>query len=262
VEKLVAVTKIQRPNDQTGNTLVDTSLGRIDDIRPLHKFGANENLAQNVQAHVWSGTGSWVAPTTARIHQISSTDVDDTGAGTGAQQVTIWGISSFLETEDSEVITLNGTTDVPTTKAWAVIHRMSVTRHGAAGPNQGLITAVADTDATTTARIEIGEGQTQMAVYGFGHRQSILLTNYFGSIGRSATAAVDLKLYVVNDPINYPNVKILKHQIGLDTNGTTHAAHHFTPPFPIQGPGIICLEAVASANGATVAGGFDAFLYK
>jgi hypothetical protein len=251
------VRKIAPFDGTLGNFQANIALGLIPGLRGINKFGANASFAQGVQETIWTGGATWVPPTQARIHQVKSTVATDTAAGTGARTVTLYGIDDWSETEATETVTLNGTTNVPTTRAWYSIHRMVVTTHGTASANAGVITATADTDATITARIEIGEGQSQMAVYCFGARDKVLVHDYFASMGRSATAAADVKMYLVDDPRNAPAVKILKHQIGLDTGGSTHAGHKFDPPLVIQGPGCLVLEAIASANGASISGGFD-----
>ncbi len=79
-------------------------------------------------------------------------------------------------------------------------------------------------------------------------------------MGRSATAAADLNLYFRPDPKNSPTIKVLKHNIGLDTGGSTHAMHNFSPFTVFNGPGILCLEAVCSANGASISAGLEAYI--
>lgn len=251
------VRKTQHAGPGIGTFLGSVALGLIPGLKGVNKFGANASFAQNIQESIWTGGGIWVPPTQARVHQIASTSTSDTAGGVGARAVTLYGITNWSETEVSETVILNGTTNVPTTLLFLSVHRMVVSSHGVTSANVGLITATADTDATVSARVEIGEGQSQMAIYSFGARDRVMIQNYFASMGRSATAAADVKMYLVDDPRNSPSVKVLKHQIGLDTGGSTHVSHHFDPPLVIQGPGCLILEAVASANGASISGGFD-----
>lgn len=71
---------------------------------------------------------------------VVSSNANDTAAGTGAQQITIYWMDATGVTKGSEVVTLNGTTVVnlaTTTKAF--IEKILVTRGGSGGVNAGII---------------------------------------------------------------------------------------------------------------------------
>jgi len=130
----------------------------------VNKFGSNPDIDTAAEESIWANGGLYVWPTAARIHDIVSDSTDDAAAGTGARTVFIEGIGADGK-EQTETVTLNGTTDVPTTKTWLAINRMVVLTAGTGGKNAGVITATAQTDSTVSANIAIGINQTQLACF-------------------------------------------------------------------------------------------------
>lgn len=79
-----------------------------------YNFGRNTNV-DNVMVDLWEGpTGGYVFPTTAQQMSVVSTDSNDTAAGTGARQIHIHYLDNNY-VEQSETVTLNGTTATLTT---------------------------------------------------------------------------------------------------------------------------------------------------
>ena len=157
--------------------LFEVGMGRVAGHTMVHKFGRNPDCDQAGSAtivpvgrDIWdlgiAGASQWVPPTTARTHQLASSDDEDGGAGTdtGALTIRIWGLSATWA-EQTEDITLNGTTNVPTASTYANIHRMQVLTTGSAQRNLGNITATADTDTTVTAQVSADMGSTLMTQY-------------------------------------------------------------------------------------------------
>ncbi|GAF77034.1 unnamed protein product [marine sediment metagenome] len=241
--------------------------GRKDGYKAINKFGFNGVIASGVTADIWShgqtgGVLIWVAPTAARTHTIASTDADDTSGGNGARTVKVYGLTSWDLTETSETVTMNTASPPVTTNSYVIIHRMKVITSGgavAAGVNQGVITATATGDATVTAQIEIGEGQTEMAIYGIPSIETL----YIGEMGLTmnkaggAAGLIDVDLHVNQEPDSQLKSFIHKHHIGLITVGTSAITVPFHPPKAIAGPAIIKMQATSSASSLSVSGWFN-----
>ena len=97
---------------------------------------------------------------------VASSSANDTSAGTGARQVTIYYLDSTGAGPFEEVVTLNGTTYVDTTATdICFINRMVVTSAGSTLTNAGTITLKAATvgGGATIGTITAGDKQTMWA---------------------------------------------------------------------------------------------------
>ena len=252
-----------------GDYFQDIPEGRVPGESGVNKFGrcadADSGAATDVHdgANSTDGVVTWAAPTQARTHNLASTSTDDDGdpVGTGAQTVRLYGLVDWDTAEVSEVIIMDGTTNVPTVNAYVIIHRIKVLTWGSAGPNVGVITATAATDGTVTAQINAGEGQTQMAVYGIPSIQHFNMIQYYATTNKAVTsmgAEVKLKAnqYCDNELLGF----VTKHTKGLVTTGTSDGSHHFNPYNRFDGPAIIKIEVTTTVNNSTIDAGFDGVL--
>lgn len=243
-----------------GNPSLDIPQGNVTGVSSVNKFGYNADIQAAADEDIWTGGGIWVAPTQARIHQIASTDAADTSAGAGAKTVRVYGLTDWDTAEVNEDITMDGETDVPTSNAYVIIHRMKVLTAGTSGPNAGAITATADTDATVTARIEISDGQTLMAIYGVPSTQNFYMTNAVVGIQKTTAGSVDCRLLVNQEPGDNATTFLCKQVLSVSSTGLTTLVRRFEPYFRFDGPCIIKLKVGASANNTGVDGGFDGIL--
>ncbi len=94
--------------------------GLIPGCNTVNKFGLAEDADSGVITDIWDGANAadglvtWVAPTQARIHDISASSADDDGSpvGTGAHTIRVRGLASWTTgTEITEDVTLNGLTN-------------------------------------------------------------------------------------------------------------------------------------------------------
>jgi hypothetical protein len=232
----------------------------------VNKFGRTTNADSADPTDVHDGANAtddvaiWVAPTTARTHQIKSSQAADDGdpVGVGARTIRIYGLTSWDTAEVSEDITLNGITNVATVNQYVIIHRMKVLTSGATSINVGNITATADTDTTVTAQINAGNGQTLMAIYGVPSVKTAYITGYYTSALKSAAALRVAVALLVNENPNAQRTNFLtKHTLGIDTTGNSYFHHKFEPYKEIKGPAIIKIQANASADNTDVSAGFD-----
>lgn len=253
---------------------LEAAKGNIPEVSTINKYGQNKEIDSGVTADIWSGgrtlgalpAGSsllWVAPTAAAKHDITSTSTSDDGdpVGVGARTVRVFGLPDWDTAEINELITMNGTGDVETANDYVIIYRMKVETKGATGVNVGTITATAKSPSATTvtARIEVGTGQTLMAVYGIPSTQDMCLTQYKAAIKKGVTAAASVDVLLLVNPT--PATELLnflcKDTLGLLTQGTSALITPFDPPKVIEGPAIIKIQAVSSTNDMSVSAGFD-----
>lgn len=260
------VTPVQKPRD----FFLEVSRGRIPGMSAVQKFGRTTNADAAVATDAWDRANAtdnqaiWVAPTAARIHQIVSASASDDGdpAGVGAQTIRIWGLTGWDAEEVSEDIILNGTTDVPTVNAYVIIHRMKAMTWGSSGPNVGNITATADTDATVTAMILAGLGQTRMAIYGFPSTQTLYIEQMAASIDSASAAGVKINIRLLENPIPDSVLTgfIRSRTFAVDDNGTSEFTREFDLPLEFPGPHIIKLEVLADKANTDASASFSAVL--
>lgn len=247
--------------------MLEIPAGNVPGKTSIEKFGRATNLDTNTDTDIWDRANAtddqaiWVAPTTARTHDIVSTSTDDDGSpvGDGARTVEISGLTAWNTAETSEVITMNGTTDVPTASAYVIIHRMEVLTKGATDVNVGVITATAQTDGTVTAQINAGQGNTQMAIYGVPSTQTAYMTGFYIGILRAsgATAIIDFSLLSNMEPdaelLNFS----VRHKSGLSSAASSDIQHFFMPYKKFVGPTIIKMQGNGSALNLDANAGFD-----
>lgn len=247
-----------------GDFFTEVSKDTYVDHDPVNKFGRNPDVDTATDPEdVWDAGGIWVAPTVARVHDVASSDVADTAAGTGARTVKVSGLTGWDAAEVSETVTLNGTSNVATVNSYVVVHRMQVMTVGSGGTNAGNITATAQTDSTVTAQISAGKGQILMAIYGVPADHQLQLVQWYMGMNRAAAAAAsaDLELYVKASADQPDSAFVVKHHLGLASSGSSHVAHEFKPLFKISGPAIIKAQVEnVSANDTDISAGFDGVL--
>ena len=255
-------------------TFLDTStqvaLGIVPKWDKVNKFGVTIDADSGIPTDVWDGadgatsTDIWVAPTTARIHDIVSTSAADDGSpvGTGMRTVRIYGLTSWGSAEVSEDITLDGTTNVATLNSYVIIHRMVGLTFGSGGTNAGTITATAQTDATVTAAILAGNGQTRMAIYGVPSTQTLHLKFLTSAVSRAGggvgTVNADLLLLVKENADQSDAAFIAREVYKLSTDNRINRPYEIVKSF--TGPCIVKLQVETDTNNSEATGAFDAYL--
>lgn len=235
--------------------------GLLVDHFEIDKFGGVAVPTKDIRNDVWGLAGTWLAPTVPRIHDLSSSDPNDTLLGTGARTVRLSYLPDWSTPEVEVDLDMAGTDDVETPVA-AIINRMEVVDWGGAGtPNIGQIEAVAQTDLTTTAVILVGQGQTEQAIIGIPAGSSAYLHHVYSSILAAAASAKSstVELLAATRPDVDPATFIFKWGMGLASTGTSAHPHEFTPPRKYRGPVILKLAIIVDVNSVDVEGGFDGY---
>jgi len=233
----------------------------------VNKFGCAVAGIQTSATDLWDRADAtqtqriWLAPTAPRIHTIASTDAGDDTGGIGANSVTISYLPDWDSKEKTETVTGDLSSGIAMNNAAVMIHRMKVNPQATSTTtNTGIITATAATDSTVTAQINIGWGQTQMAIYGFGSTQTAYLTQWYASIHKASGAAAHVNYQLRFNP--NPNVQTVtflsKETRGLQSTGNSNKGFpHDDLPKKFPGPGILKVQGAASAADIEGAAGFN-----
>ena len=141
----------------------------VDEQTSNYKFGANPAVGTSEEV-VWDAGGDYVFLTAAEKMKVASDNVADVyNTGDGAWDVLIIGMDANYN-EISEIVELNGKTNVLTTNAYIRVYRCMVLHGGSDavktinGGNIGTITIIGETTATKQAQINPNKGQTLMCV--------------------------------------------------------------------------------------------------
>ena len=172
--------------------------------KQVYKFGQNASVGNSIET-IWLEGGLYVYPPSATTMTVSSSDANDTSAGTGARTVLISGLDGSYN-EISETITMNGQTPVTTSNSYLRVNRALVLTAGSGGANAGIIyvgtgTVTAGVPANKYTTIN-GDG-TNQSLQAFwtvpaGYTAYIYQTNI--STGTSSATPAILKTLLVVRP--------------------------------------------------------------
>lgn len=133
--------------------------------KQIYKFGQNQSVG-NSDETIWEEGGLYVYPPSATTMTVSSSDANDTSAGTGARTVEIFGLDGSYN-EVSETIIMNGQTAVTTSNTYLRVNRALVLTAGSGGANAGIIYVGT---GTVTAGVPVNKYTT---INGDGLNQSL-----------------------------------------------------------------------------------------
>jgi hypothetical protein len=222
-------------------------------------FGYNGDLDTSEES-IWPDGGTTPHPTVASVLKISSSDANDTSAGTGARTVLISGLDGDYNTV-SETITLNGQTAVNTTNSFLYVNAFYVVTVGSGGANAGTLYAgtgivTSGVPATVYDLIAIGYNQRTTAHYcvpaGYtGYMVSGLITA--GQASGSTSVTAFLKQHGPDGILRVGAVTTLN-------NGSVE--YHFDPCYVIPEKNCVGATAIGSAANNSVSAYFNIILIK
>ena len=226
----------------------DIAEGNVTDHSYIRKFGHNDDVGAANET-VWSPGGLYPWPAAAEILKVSSSDVNDDGApvDAGARTLDLFGLDANYALQ-SETITLNGQTAVPTAKSYLRVFRAQVMTAGASGGNEGTISVKDNADSVTLLTIEPLKNQTLMALYTIPAGNQAFITGWGGSI--SSNQVVEVELYVRP----FGEVFQVRSHIELRTGPFQE---NWIFPEPVTEKSDIELRAMAAAATGEVAGNFS-----
>lgn len=138
--------------------------GLSEKVKSFVIVGANPDVDFQLNEDVWNVGGRLTYLASPSVLQIASTSADDAMGGTGVELVKISGINGDYDL-DTEVVALNGLTNVPTVKEWLRIHVMTAVKPGAIDPNIGAAGDITATAATVQAQISLGFTASSMSMF-------------------------------------------------------------------------------------------------
>ncbi len=172
------------------NFETSVALGLITGVRRVAALGNNPDIDTSTYPEdIWSGGGLYPWLTGATQVQLVSTDVNDSAAGTGVRTVLVSGLDvNFVE--QSDVVTLNGTTPVVLPKLYYRINSMVLMSAGTNKTNIGTINLTDVSTSTVRAVIPAGKGITRSSGYTVPAGYTLAINSMFVGINKP-TAATD-----------------------------------------------------------------------
>ena len=238
---------------------LQVSRGQITAHTPYFRFGFANSIGTTQQTitTIVSAGNVYVYPASATVMQVSSSSASDKGtatAGTGARTILVAGLDADYNSI-SEIVTLNGQTQVPTSNSYLRIQYTEILSTGSGNAQAGTIyigtgSATAGVPATVYWRSEIDYNNFSFAGFTVPAGYTAYITSYTIT-NQSATALTNvsaaLVIYEYGDASSttaqgYPEIQ---STIRTTSNGSFD--RHFDYPFAVAEKSDFQLRAWATA---------------
>lgn len=219
----------------------------------VHKFGSNPGIdSLSVPEDVWDGSDVYPGfiPAAATCEILSSDPADDgSPAGAGARTVEVQGLDLNFEFK-TVTITMNGVGTVALGSFLRIFRAIVRTSGNPTNTNVGTITIRTVGTAITMAIIQIGRGQTLMAIYTVpANYQTSWLTQYSASLQAGNAQARSAELSLETRP--FGGSWNTKEFIELHSYGGL-AVHPYPLPVEIESRTDIRWRVLAVSSNATL----------
>jgi uncharacterized membrane protein YedE/YeeE len=179
--------------------------------------------------------------------KVSSSSTDDAALGTGARTVFVYGLDENYR-EITEVVTLDGQTEVLSTQSFLRVSRAFVITAGSGNTAAGDIyvgtgTVTAGVPATVYAVITLGENQTTMAVWTVPAKHTLYVHRGFFS-----AASNNVSQYILGKFMFRPQGGVFRNAADVTVNS---AAIPYDFEIPLALPEKTDIEARAIAVSGT-----------
>jgi hypothetical protein len=217
---------------QFGDIRIPVALGMVDGVTVDSFIGTNESFATASSQDIIFNGGDYEFLTTAQTLFVSSTDnTSDNATGVGCRAVIIFGLDeNYLAI--SEVVAMDGSTNVSTVNTYKRINNFFVVDAGSDGDNAGDITL---TDSLTQSievsfigRNHLGDGLRRALnfIYTIPEGKVGILNQLTGSISRSggssavkeASSAIEIRFH--NSTVFTPIGGVASRSDGSSVNTT------------------------------------------
>ncbi len=159
--------------------------GDFSDIQNKFVYGKSAAITTS-ESVIWDNGGNYTFLTAAEKLAIVSASDEDKAGGAGAYTLFIEGLDANFVYQN-ETISLNGTTEVNSTKNYIrLLHaevRLCGTNSAIGGANTGIITISGDTSDTVLGKILATRGQIQSAIYTVPAGKSMYIMSMHFSTG-------------------------------------------------------------------------------
>jgi hypothetical protein len=233
--------------------------GQIAWHRAITVFGYNPDVDQS-ELVIWPDGSSVGVQHPAATLKVSSSSADDAAAGTGARTVLIEGLDDD-HNEISETVTLNGQTEVATTKSYTHINSMTVVTVGSGGVNAGVVyvgsgTVTAGVPAVIFNLINTGYNNSTTAAYTIPAGYTGYVVN--GGLGAgqaSGSTGVTGKLVVID-------TNQIMRVVAVAAMNNGFSRYEFKLPIAVPEMHTIEARAIGAANNNLVSAFFQIILVK
>jgi len=229
------------------------------DVRRVTALGNNPDVdTGTVPEDIWSGGGLYPFMTAATSLELVSSDANDTSAGTGARTVLISGLDASY-VEQSDTVTLNGTTAVDLPRQYFRINQLMVLTAGSTESNVGTITLRDDGGGTTRGLIMPTNGISRQAVYTVPANHTLSIHSIFASLNR--TTAVTKEVTIAFSFRSVAGVRRQTLEFSISSSGPYR--HDGIPGIVMAAKTDFSLRTTAtSSNDVDVTGAFLGILVK
>ncbi len=226
----------------------DIARGRVSDSGFVRIAGHNGNVGATSET-VWSVGGLYPWPIETEILKVSSNDLADDGvlSGNGARTILLIGYDANYVPQ-VETMVLNGSTPIPTTKAYSRVYKARVLSAGDSGWNEGTI-SVKDNDNTVTLLvIEPARNESLMAIFTIPNGYTGFITSW--SIATSSNKVVNGEIYI------RPYGQVFQCKAFVEINLNPYK-EPWEFPETVPEKSDIELRANTAGGGGAVSGGFS-----
>ena len=229
------------------------------------KFGRNAGIGTaTTPEDIWQGGDVYTGQPTSgspETVEVFSSDGADAPAGTGALTIRFSGLKTTTSTAyETEDVTLNGVTAVPTTTTWWRINRAYVLTAGTGGANAGDITI---RHTTTTANVfavmPAGFNQTQIAAWTVPYNNTAIIKRVRTSISRASGAAGSANITI---RVRKPG-EVFQAKQNLEVTTSSPASISFFGGMVLSSMSDIKIRVESVSDNATIAeAAFEYFLIQ
>ena len=247
--------------------LTQVSLGNVPGFSLVHKFGASE---LDTTIHPLTQSKTYETPTANTALEFVSDNANDSSSGTGAQEITIEGLTNIsgVWTEVTQTLATNGTTSVALTTDLIRLNRWYVSKSGTyatatAGSHQGNLTIRVSGGGTTWSTIintPFPIGQSQIGVYTIPSNKSAYLLSKNIFTDTSKTADVYFYQRTNADDVTTPYtgaMRLIEREVGIQGG---YVVKTVAPKGPFVGPLDMGFMGKVTSGTAEVACEFELLL--
>ncbi|MEE9446248.1 MAG: hypothetical protein V3V19_11355 [Cocleimonas sp.] len=201
----------------------------IEGAYPVNKFGGNPDIDTGQTKDITDNGFTWDwFPSGAQTVSIVSDNSTDNIGGAGARTIEIEGIDNN-DIKESEILNLNGTTPIVSSKSYKCLFRAIIRTGGSGGENAGIIIATGSVDSGITMAVILpGNNETLMAVFAVESGKEAFIHSLQPHILRTQGLANDAEITLLSKPMG--EVWQVKATISVVSLGSSSVPIVYRPP--------------------------------